>query len=161
MRPDHLDAILDIENLSFPNPWTRAVFAGHLHHPEFARYIVAIVDESVVGYTGLFYGGGQGQVTNLAVHPEWREYGIGSRLLVETFDFSYRMNLQGLSLEVRVSNDNAQTLYEKLGFTKVGVRKNYYREIGEDAYVMCIFNINDPQISRKYRARKRGLGLEE
>lgn len=161
MRPDHLDAILDIENRSFPSPWTRAAFSGHLDHPEFARYIVAIVDEVVVGYTGLFYGGGQGQVTNLAVHPEWRGYGIGSRLLVETFDFSYRMNLQGLSLEVRVSNDDAQTLYEKLGFTKVGVRKNYYREIGEDAYVMCIFNINDPQIRRKYRARKRGLGLEE
>ncbi len=161
MRPDHLDAIMDIESRAFPNPWTRAAFVGHLHHPEFARYIVAIVDSDVVGYTGLFYGGGQGQVTNLAVHPEWREYGVGSRLLVETFDFSYRMNLQGLSLEVRVSNDDAQTLYEKLGVTKVGVRKNYYREIGEDAYVMCIFNINDPQIRRKYRARKRGLGLEE
>ena len=161
MRPDHLDAIMDIESRSFPNPWTKAAFVGHLHHPEFARYIVAIVDEEVVGYTGLFYGGGQGQVTNLVVHPEWREYGIGSRLLIETFEFSYRMNLQGLSLEVRVSNDDAQTLYEKLGFTKVGVKKNYYREIGEDAYVMCIFNINDPQIRRKYRARKRGLDLEE
>lgn len=160
MRPDHLDAVLDIEDRAFPNPWTRAAFAGHLDHPEFARYIVAIADKALVGYTGLFYGGGQGQVTNLAVHPEWRRYGIGSRLLVEAFDFSYRMNLQGLSLEVRVSNDDAQTLYEKFGFAKVGVRKNYYREIGEDAYVMCIFNINEAQIRRKYEATKRGLGLE-
>lgn len=160
MREDHLDAIMAIESRSFPNPWTRTAFAGHLHHPEFAKYMVAIGNREVVGYTGMFFGGGQGQVTNLAVDPDWRHQGVGSRLLLALFDFGYKMELQGMSLEVRVSNDRAQSLYEKFGFAKVGVRKNYYTEIHEDAFVMCIFNIKDPSIVRKIEAVGKRLGVE-
>jgi ribosomal-protein-alanine N-acetyltransferase len=159
MRPEDLDSVLEIEHGSFPNPWTKTAFAGHLQHPEFAKYLVAVSDRKIVGYTGLFFGGGQGQVTNLAVHPDWRRKGVGSRLLIELFDFSYRISLQGMSLEVRVSNVDAQNLYEKFGFVKVGVRKNYYREINEDAYVMCIFNINEGQFVQKIKNMKRKLGL--
>lgn len=158
MREEHLDYVLEIENRSFPNPWTRTAFSGHLQHPEFAKYLVAIRDKNLIGYTGLFFGGGQGQITNLAVHPDFRREHLGSRLMLELFDFSYRMGLQSLSLEVRVSNGPAQALYDKFGFTKVGVRKNYYTEIGEDAFVMCVFNINDPKTVRLIdRIRKECL----
>jgi ribosomal-protein-alanine N-acetyltransferase len=160
MREEHLDAVLEIEHGSFPNPWSKTAFAGHLQHSEFAKYMVAICDRRLVGYTGLFFGGGQGQITNLAVHPDWRHKSIGSRLLVALFDFAQQESLQGMSLEVRVSNDDAQNLYEKFGFVKVGVRKNYYREINEDAFVMCIFNINEPEIARKIKNMKRKLDME-
>ncbi len=156
MRLSDLDRILEIEHESFPNPWTRTAFTGHLQHPEFAKYLVAKADDRIVGYTGLFFGGGQGQITNLAVEPRWRRHGVAADLLTTVFEEAWRLGLERMSLEVRVSNDPAQTLYEKLGFTKVGVRKNYYREIGEDAYVMCIFNINDDRIVRKVHNLKEG-----
>ena len=151
--------MLEIENSSFPNPWTQTAFAGHLQHPEFAKYLAAFSGKSLIGYTGMFFGGGQGQITNLAVHPHWRRRGVGSRLLLELLDYAFKIGLQGISLEVRVSNEGAQALYEKLGFTKVGVRKNYYQEIGEDAYVMCIFNIRTAEVVNKLAEIRQQVGL--
>lgn len=159
MRPEHLDGVLAIEHKSFPSPWTRTAFASHLQHPEFAKYLVALDRREVVGYTGLFFGGGQGQITNLAVSPMWRRHGIGSRLLLALVDFCRRIDVQGLSLEVRVANTGAQDLYEGFGFSKVGVRKGYYQETGEDAYVMCLFNIKSPEAAAGFDAIRTKMGL--
>ena len=149
MRHEHLDGVLAIENQSFPSPWNRTAFASHLQHPEFAKYLIALVEHQVIGYTGLFFGGGQGQITNLAVHPDWRRQGIGTRLLLTLVDYCRVLGLQGVSLEVRVANTDAQTLYERFGFSKVGQRKGYYQETGEDAYVMCIFNLSSEEQTEK------------
>ncbi len=157
MRPENLDGVLAIEGQSFPNPWTRTAFASHLQHPEFAKYLVALYKAQVIGYTGLFFGGGQGQITNLAVHPDFRRRGIGSRLLLAIIDYCLALGLQGISLEVRVSNEGAQTLYERFGFIKVGRRKGYYQETGEDAFVMCIFNLNNNEETVKLNAIRREL----
>jgi [ribosomal protein S18]-alanine N-acetyltransferase len=157
MRYEHLDGVLAIETRSFPSPWTRAAFAGHLEHPEFAKYLVALNNETVVGYSGLFFGGGQGQLTNLAVHPDWRRQGVGSRLLLEMIDYCLALGLEGLSLEVRTANEEAQQVYEKFGFRKVGVRKGYYQETGEDAFVMCIFDLNDPDFRQTLDNIRKGL----
>lgn len=161
MRQEHLDGVLAIEHRSFPSPWTRTAFASHLQHPEFAKYLVAVRGDLVVGYTGLFFGGGQGQITNLAAHPDYRHQGIGSRLLLTSIDYCVALGLQGISLEVRVSNADAQTMYERFGFAKVGRRKGYYQETGEDAYVMCIFNLNNHEEVAKLESIRRDLGLYE
>lgn len=161
MRQEHLDGVLAIEHRSFPSPWTRTAFASHLQHPEFAKYLVAVRGDLVVGYTGLFFGGGQGQITNLAAHPDYRHQGIGSRLLLTSIDYCVALGLQGISLEVRVSNEDAQTMYERFGFAKVGRRKGYYQETGEDAYVMCIFNLNNHEEVAKLDSIRRDLGLYE
>ncbi len=160
MLPGDLSEIMKIENEAFPNPWAKTTFTDHLRHPEFANYIVAVSDGHIAGYAGLFFGDGQGQITNLAVHRDWRRQGVASRLLLELFNFCSRESVMGLSLEVRVSNDDAQTLYEKFGFTKVGVRKDYYQEIGEDAYMMCIFNIDEPAVVRDLWKIKKWLSLD-
>jgi [ribosomal protein S18]-alanine N-acetyltransferase len=160
MRYEHLDGVLAIEGRSFPSPWTRSAFAGHLEHPEFAKYIVALNKETVVGYSGLFFGGGQGQLTNLAVHPDWRRQGVGSRLLLEMIDYCLALGLEGLSLEVRTANEEAQELYEKFGFRKVGVRKGYYQETGEDAFVMCVFDLNDPDFQERLEEIRKGLTVK-
>ncbi len=157
MRHEHLDGVLAIENRSFPSPWNRTAFASHLQHPEFAKYLIALSDRQVIGYTGLFFGGGQGQITNLAVHPDRRRQRIGTRLLLTMIDHCRVLGLQGVSLEVRVANTDAQTLYESFGFSKVGQRKGYYQETGEDAYVMCIFNLGSDEQTEKLQSIRGDL----
>lgn len=156
MRPEHLNEVIEIENQSFPAPWTKTAFASHLERPEIARYLVATVHKKVVGYVGLFFGGGQGQITNLAVDPKYRQQGIGTRLLLGVIELAQKLKLVNLSLEVRVSNKAAQNLYRKFNFVLVGRRKNYYIETGEDAFVMCIFNIN----SQPYKALLKKIKQE-
>ncbi len=161
MRPEHLDGVLSIEHRSFPNPWTRTAFASHLEHPEFAKYLVAITQNQVIGYTGLFFGGGQGQITNLAIDPDRRRQGIGTRLFLAMIDHCQALGLEGLSLEVRVANESAQSLYERFGFAKVGQRKDYYQETGEDAYVMCLFDLCKKEQTDKLEAIRKGLNNRE
>jgi len=157
MQPQHLNEVMEIENQSFPAPWRKTAFASHLEHPEYARYLVALANQKVVGYVGLFYGGGQGQITNLAVDPKYRQQGVGTRLLLGVIELAKQLKLVNLSLEVRVTNEAAQNLYRKFNFILVGRRKNYYLETGEDAYVMCIFNINSRTYQRVLNKIKKEL----
>lgn len=160
MNEDHLDGVMAIERQSFPAPWTRSAFVGHLEHPEFAKYLVALIDGQVVGYIGLFFGGGHGQITNFAVDPLYRRLKIGSRLLLEILAFCLFRAIDTISLEVRVSNSAALDLYQKFGFVLVGERKGYYQETGEDAYVMCLFNLKDEEDER-FADLKREIGRFE
>lgn len=148
MRKKHLDQVIAIERRSFPAPWSKSAFASHLKHPEFAYYLVALADDTVIGYTGLFFGGGHGQITNLAVHPDYRKKGIGAMLLWSLIEFSVAKNVLHLSLEVRVTNVAAQNLYRGFGFEVVGTRKGYYQETGEDAYVMCLYDLQDKEAKK-------------
>lgn len=159
MRSGDLDAVVDIEKQSFPTPWNKSAFEGHLQHPEFAYYVVAVMDEVVVGYCGLFFGGGYGQITNVAVHVDCRRQGVASRLLLQLLSHAVDIGLTTISLEVRVSNVSAQRLYERFGFRGVGVRKNYYAEIGEDAYVMCLFNSGGRETRKKLASIAREMEL--
>jgi len=138
MNKNHIERVVEIEKKSFPAPWSSSAFIDHLKHPEFAKYIVAIVDKLVVGYVGLFFGGDYGQITNLAVDTDYQHLGIGTELLNVIISFALTRNISTISLEVRVSNSNAQELYKNFGFNYVGRRQGYYQETGEDAYVMCL-----------------------
>ena len=141
MRKEHLYRVVEIENEAFPTPWTRSSFESHLEHPEFAYYLVALEEDKVIGYSGLFFGGDHGQITNISVSPKSQRQGVGSRLLRSIIEFSLSTGIAHLSLEVRVNNEVAQRLYSNFGFKVVGTRKVYYRETGEDAYVMCLFDL--------------------
>jgi len=141
MQKNHLDEVVAIETRSFPTPWTKSSFESHLEHPEFAYYLVALDNEKVIGYAGLFFGGDQGQITNISISQTYHRQGIGSRLLRSIIEFSIAKGIVHLSLEVRKDNKSAQNLYSKFGFKIVGTRKGYYQETGEDAYVMCLFDL--------------------
>ncbi|MEO0069635.1 MAG: ribosomal protein S18-alanine N-acetyltransferase [candidate division WOR-3 bacterium] len=133
MREEDLDRIMEIENRSFPNPWRRSFFLSDLHRPD-AFSIVAENENKVVGYL-VAWGGIEVHIANIAVAPEMRNQGIGSRLLKEVFDFAKREGAENIFLEVRVSNIAAQRLYRRFGFEPTYIRKGYY-ENGEDAIVM-------------------------
>jgi ribosomal-protein-alanine N-acetyltransferase len=81
MLPEHVDDVLVVENLSFRIPWSRNAFLEEITNNKFARYIIAVVGDRVVGYAGMWKVFDEGHITNIAVHPDFRGNGIGSNLL--------------------------------------------------------------------------------
>lgn len=130
-----IDQILEIESLCFPIPWSRDSFLSELRNP-LAQYIVAQEGVLLQGYAGVWLIFDEGHITNVAVHPRARGKRIGELLLTNTMAFVSTHGAASITLEVRPSNDAALSLYCRMGFKKVGVRKGYYIDNGEDALVM-------------------------
>ncbi|GER67771.1 ribosomal-protein-alanine acetyltransferase [Weizmannia acidilactici] len=135
---EDLDGIYNVELHSFSLPWTREAFYNELVHNHFATYLVLIDQERVVGYCGVWVIVDEAHVTNLAVLPEYRGRKLGEALLRNVMEYARLNNAKTLSLEVRVSNDIARSLYKKLGFREGGIRKGYYTDNYEDAIVMWV-----------------------
>jgi [ribosomal protein S18]-alanine N-acetyltransferase len=131
-----LDAIQAIEQVSYPAPWSRAMFVGELTKPT-ARSLGAVTDEDVlVGYLILSCYVDAWHVMNVAVAPGHRRRGIASALLERLFAETAGDARRGYTLEVRVSNTAAIALYERFGFRPSGVRRGYYTDNREDALIM-------------------------
>lgn len=136
MTEEHLDGVIIIENLSFKIPWSRNSFTEELKTNKMAIYLVAVSDKKVIGYGGMWKIIDEGHITNIAVHPEFRRSGAGSRIIEKLLELCGLNGIKSLTLEVRNSNLPAQKLYEKYGFRAEGVRKGYYTDTGEDALIM-------------------------
>ena len=135
MTSDHVPQVAYLEKVCFHDPWSEKSIASELHNA-LSLWLVAVEGKAVVGYVGSQTVLGWTDMMNIAVHPEHRRKGIGERL-VEVLE--KELKEQGsscLTLEVRASNGPARMLYEKLGFSEVGRRKNYYRNPKEDALIM-------------------------
>ncbi len=134
MQFKDVEAVHEIESLSFLVPWSKATFYSEIIDNQFSRYLVAKNHEGPVGYGGMWVILDEAHVTTLAVLPEYRQKGLGKRLLRVLMDYALNKGATKMTLEVRKSNEGALRLYEKLGFAIRGVRKKYYQ--GEDAYIM-------------------------
>ncbi len=134
-----IDAILAIENLSFSDPWTHDMFAGELQDREYDYSRVAVIEETgeVVGYCFFWIIlDDEVQISNIAVHPQYRRQGIAQRLIEEAILLGREKHATSISLEVRESNLPARTFYAKLGFAEVGRRPRYYHMPVEDAFIL-------------------------
>ncbi|HZH59091.1 MAG TPA: ribosomal protein S18-alanine N-acetyltransferase [Metabacillus sp.] len=138
MRKEDIDEVYQIECQSFSAPWTKESLYYELEQNLFAKYVVVELEEQVIGYCGLWVIMDDAQITNIAVHPDYRGRKIGEALLRFAIQLSREMKAKRLSLEVRVSNHIAQSLYKKAGFEPGGIRKNYYTDNQEDALVMWV-----------------------
>lgn len=138
MRRRHLRRVLSIEGRVYPRPWSASLFLSELAQRSTRTYIVARHDGEVVGYAGMMFTGLEAHITNIAVDPAYHCRKVGSRLLYSIVTEAIARGARAVSLEVRVSNRAAQKMYEKFGFKTVNVRKGYYIETNEDAYVMVI-----------------------
>lgn len=136
MNISDIDSVLNIENASFSSPWTRLAFLSELLENDKAHYFVAKLGGTLVGYIGTWIIFDEAHITNVAVAPEYRGYGIGRALMEGLIQFCWSRGVTRATLEVRRSNTVAQSLYTSLGFTVAGVRKGYYRDNGEDAFIM-------------------------
>jgi [ribosomal protein S18]-alanine N-acetyltransferase len=136
MRRRHIRAVLRIEQKVYPRPWSSSLFMSELALRSSRAYYVARVGREVVGYAGLMMTLDEGHVTTIAVEPRHHRSKIGTRMLLVLVRDAVSRGATALTLEVRMSNTGAQDLYRRFGFVPVGVRKNYYPEVNEDALVM-------------------------
>jgi [ribosomal protein S18]-alanine N-acetyltransferase len=132
-----LSAIDEIERRSYPTPWSRSMFASELAKP--SSVCLGAFDsetERLVGYLIISRYVDAWHVMNIAVSPEYRNRGIATRLMERLFELTGGSGRRGYTLEVRVSNEDAIRLYERLGFRPRGVRRGYYTDNREDALIM-------------------------
>ena len=136
MRLDDLPAVHLIEKASFTSPWPEHAYRSELESNRLAQYLVARVDERVVGYGGMWLMVDEAHITTFAIHPAWRRQRIGERLLLAFLDLAIDRGAHEATLEVRLSNLAARRLYEKYWFRPVGLRPRYYSDDQEDALIM-------------------------
>lgn len=130
-----VDGVAAVEAATFPTPWSRDAFQSEMKNVA-ARYLVAEKDGRVIGYAGAWIILDESHITNIAVLEAERGQGIGRKLTHGLMQYLSNLGAAYATLEVRKSNEVAQNLYKSLGFIKLGVRKRYYEDNGEDALIM-------------------------
>lgn len=130
-----LDRVVEIEKASMPSPWSKELFDEELKRGA-AHYFVVEEEGRVAGYMGYWEAPQEAHIINLAVAPEFRNKGLGQRMMEQCLDFATKRGAQLATLEVRQSNETAQRLYAKCDFRVVAIRKKYYSDNQEDAIVM-------------------------
>ena len=135
MNAAHVAQIAALEKICFSDPWSERSIASELDN-NLAFWLVAVEGETVAGYIGSQTVMEETDMMNVAVHPDFRRQGIAEALVNGLVEHLKAMGSRCLTLEVRASNAPAIALYEKLGFTEIGRRKNYYRNPREDALIL-------------------------
>ncbi|WP_160724917.1 ribosomal protein S18-alanine N-acetyltransferase [Bacillus sp. USDA818B3_A] len=138
MRDEDIDKVLEVEHASFTTPWSREAFYNEIHNNKFAVYIVLEEDHKIIGYCGSWIVIDEAHVTNIAILPEFRGKKLGGALLAKLMTTAREMGAKSMTLEVRVTNHVAQSLYRKFGFQNGGIRKRYYSDNQEDALIMWV-----------------------
>ena len=135
MNESHVAQVAELEKICFSDPWSENSVASELKNP-LSCWLVAEEEGVVAGYIGSQTVMDESDMMNVAVHPDHRRKGIAAALVNELVEALKKRESHCLTLEVRASNEPAKALYEKLGFTQVGLRKNYYRNPKEDALIL-------------------------
>lgn len=135
MTKDDVDSVYIVEENCFTDPWSKESIRKELKN-DLARYLVAELDNKIVGYVGVWFVVDEGHITNVAVHSDYRGKKIGDKLVKEMVKLCKESKLVAMTLEVRSSNTVAQNLYRKYGFKMGGIRKEYYSDNKEDAIIM-------------------------
>lgn len=141
-----------------PGCWNKNMILQELQAPMRAYYAdVDLNTNTVAGYAGFWFDGDDAQIMTIGVAKEYQKRGIASNLLKTMIENAKSIGAKRMLLEVRVNNNPALKLYEKFGFTKMGLRKRYYMPEGIDAYTMCA-QIDDLEYLENLKSSK---SLEE
>lgn len=140
MKPSDLEDVMRIENVSFPSPWSRSYFLQEIQRNPLAFPFVlrkSVADRMiVVGFCVCWVIRDELHINNIAVHPSFRKQGYGELLMRSALQYAEYQQCRKATLEVRVSNQTAIRLYEKLGFRIIGEAPKYYEDTSEDAYIL-------------------------
>lgn len=135
MQNEHISQLAEIERLCFSLPWSENALKDELAN-ENAHFLVAVLGQKVIGYIGIIEICGEADITNVAVHPQFRRLGIAQKLLKSAEEGARKRNCESITLEVRESNEAAIRLYSGSGYETVGIRKNFYDKPTENAILM-------------------------
>ncbi len=135
MAPEDADAVEVVEKACFAIPWSRDSFWKEAIN-ENTLYLLALAGEKVIGYVGCWISYEEAQITNVAIMPEYRGRGIGTRLFGEIIQRVKEKGVTAMTLEVRPTNAPALAIYTGYGFKEAGRRPKYYQDNGEDAIIM-------------------------
>jgi len=135
MKTSHIPAVAQLEIENFSLPWSENALQSELSNP-LSLWLVALDEDKVVGYVGAQIVPDEADMMNLAVDGKYRRNGIGKALVQQLLKRLQERSVRSLTLEVRVSNLPAVSLYEALGFKIVGRRPNYYQKPKEDAFIL-------------------------
>ena len=139
MTRAHIDALAELERVCFSTPWSADSLAEELDNAH-AVFRVAVDDAgNLLGYVGMHHLLDEGFITNVAVFPTARRQGVARALLADLTAYGTAHSLYRITLEVRVSNVPAITLYESLGYVRDGVRPGFYRDPTEDAAIYSLY----------------------
>jgi ribosomal-protein-alanine N-acetyltransferase len=157
MLLEDIPAVLAIEALSFQSAWPPNAFVNELRDNKLAHYFVGRLAGKIVGYGGIWVILEDSHVTTIAVHPDNRGQRLGEELLVHLLDEAIARDASWITLEVRETNDVAQRLYRKYGFTVVSTRRGYYSDNNESALVMWAGNLRGTLYANRLAALKAAL----
>ncbi|MFQ8706866.1 MAG: ribosomal protein S18-alanine N-acetyltransferase [Thomasclavelia sp.] len=131
-----IDMIVALEHELFSSPWDRDAFEYELGKNAFSSILVLEENGEILGYIGMWLLGDQTQITTLGVKKKFQGNGYAKILMDKCIEVTKNLGYRNINLEVRVSNQKAINLYEKCGFKIITIRKNYYQNNHEDAYLM-------------------------
>ncbi len=131
-----LAQIFDIEKRTFLTYWSYEMLYEDICKTPISYYLVALENEKVLGYIGMWHVMDEGHILNVAIDTPYRNLKIGSILLKELLDYCKEIGIERVTLEVREHNEPALGLYKKFGFIEMGLRKNYYQDTNENAIIM-------------------------
>jgi len=157
MRMADVADVLEIERLSFSSPWPAYAFEQELTANRLAHYLVARLDDRVVGFGGIWLMVDEAHITTFGVHPDHRRQGIGRLLLLRLAEMAIELGSVRMTLEVRISNTAAQVLYRSFGFRVAGRRVAYYSDDGEDALVMTTPELTGPAVQATLASERARL----
>lgn len=136
MREEDIPAVAAIERMVFSQPWTKRAFADALKQD--VIFVVVLKEDTVIGYCGMYCSPGEGEITNVAVLPKEQGRNVGKKLMGYLLEQAQKKGIARMTLEVRISNENAIHLYEAMGFHNCGIRKDLYEMPREDGMVMML-----------------------
>ncbi|MBR2579245.1 MAG: ribosomal protein S18-alanine N-acetyltransferase [Clostridia bacterium] len=138
MRSSDIPYVVELDKNSLIESWNESNYKESLENPNY-NILVAKSGGKIVGFISMYHASDEGYICNIAVDKSHRMCGIGTYLINEIIAYSKNKNLRFLTLEVRESNTGAIKFYEKLGFTNVGIRKNFYSNPNENAVIMTLY----------------------
>ncbi|MEW6621029.1 MAG: ribosomal protein S18-alanine N-acetyltransferase [bacterium] len=136
MKEEDINQVLEIENLSFLNPWSQRLYLSEVRERDDSYFIVAKLDQRIIGYGGFWLVVDEAHLVNIAIHPDFRRQGIGTQIMKYLLNLARQLGAKRATLEVRASNTAALEFYAKFGFIAVALRKEYYADTKEDAVIM-------------------------